>query len=175
MIRNIEKLRDSNRMTTGASVTCHRLFAVCRLCDRGRRYCGPECARQARLTRQREASRAYQSTGARPPRPCRPTGPLLGTQAGCDSSVAVGSRDARQFGDVTHGPTSTATGRRTERVWVRCSSPPTVPSASHDGLQAFADASPLRVLWARHDLPTVQFPGRGAPPAGSLAMAKALT
>lgn len=62
MIRNIEKLRDSNRMTTCASVTCHRLFAVCRLCDRGRRYCGPECARQARLTRQREASRAYQST-----------------------------------------------------------------------------------------------------------------
>lgn len=61
-IRDTEKLRDSNRMTTCASVACQRLFAVCRRCDGGRRYCGPECAKQARLMRQREASRVYQST-----------------------------------------------------------------------------------------------------------------
>lgn len=59
---SIEKLRESNRMTTCAYVPCRRLFAVCRRCDSGRRYCTAECSGNARLAQQREASRIYQST-----------------------------------------------------------------------------------------------------------------
>jgi hypothetical protein len=41
---------------------CSRLFSVCGPCDSGRRYCGRECAREARRLQQRDASRAYQLT-----------------------------------------------------------------------------------------------------------------
>jgi len=49
----------------------HRLFLcgcclaqvqVCRSCDRGQRYCSPQCAAQARRQRQREAGQRYQRT-----------------------------------------------------------------------------------------------------------------
>ena len=55
-------LPESNRLTTCALPLCSRLFAVCRGCDHGRRYCGPDCAAAARRARQRHASRVYQST-----------------------------------------------------------------------------------------------------------------
>ncbi len=51
---------EANRLSTCAS--CRRTFAVCGPCDRGRRYCGPGCARAARRTQLRRAGRHYQRT-----------------------------------------------------------------------------------------------------------------
>lgn len=41
---------------------CRRLASICRSCDRGQRYCGPDCAKSARLQAQREANRRYQAS-----------------------------------------------------------------------------------------------------------------
>lgn len=41
---------------------CEKRCGICRSCDRGQKYCGPDCRREARLAAQREASRCYQST-----------------------------------------------------------------------------------------------------------------
>jgi len=42
---------------------CKRQTSVCRPCDRGQRYCGPKCAKEAHLRNHREANRRYQATG----------------------------------------------------------------------------------------------------------------
>jgi hypothetical protein len=41
---------------------CGTLVGICRACDRGHKYCSPECRREVRLAAQREASQCYQST-----------------------------------------------------------------------------------------------------------------
>jgi len=51
---------EANRLSTCA--LCRRTFAVCGPCDRGRRYCGPDCAHAARRTQLRRAGRQYQCT-----------------------------------------------------------------------------------------------------------------
>ena len=38
------------------------MFFLCSRCDRGQRYCGPACRRQARLRQHREANRRYQQS-----------------------------------------------------------------------------------------------------------------
>ena len=37
-------------------------MVICRKCDRGNVYCGPECSERARVQRRREAARRYQAT-----------------------------------------------------------------------------------------------------------------
>jgi hypothetical protein len=41
---------------------CHRLVAICSVCDRGQWYCGKSCSQQARRERARAASQRYQAT-----------------------------------------------------------------------------------------------------------------
>lgn len=41
---------------------CDGLFGLCRSCDRGQRYCGEACRRQARLEQHRRANRRHQSS-----------------------------------------------------------------------------------------------------------------
>ena len=41
---------------------CRRQVAICRRCDRGQIYCGPDCALEVRRRNQREARRRYQET-----------------------------------------------------------------------------------------------------------------
>lgn len=41
---------------------CHRQVVICRRCDRGQIYCGPECALEVRRRNQREARRRYQAS-----------------------------------------------------------------------------------------------------------------
>ncbi len=41
---------------------CGRSVSICRSCDRGQRYRGRDCSRQARLQAHREANRRYQAT-----------------------------------------------------------------------------------------------------------------
>jgi hypothetical protein len=41
---------------------CRRQVVICRRCDRGQVYCGPECALEVRRRNQREARRRYQAT-----------------------------------------------------------------------------------------------------------------
>jgi hypothetical protein len=57
-----QALRESNRLATCAAPLCGRPFAVCGPCDRGRRYCSPDCCVSARRARQRQATRLYQSS-----------------------------------------------------------------------------------------------------------------
>jgi hypothetical protein len=38
---------------------CHRLFFICRFCDRGQVYCSPECRNTARREQHRAANRRY--------------------------------------------------------------------------------------------------------------------
>lgn len=52
----------SNRLTTCAFRSCSRLFAVCGRCDRGRRFCSPQCAGSARRSSLQRAGRQYQAT-----------------------------------------------------------------------------------------------------------------
>ena len=53
---------DAGRLSTCALGTCRRLFAVCGPCDRGRRYCSPDCARASRGGQLRRAGQRYQAT-----------------------------------------------------------------------------------------------------------------
>ena len=39
---------------------CDRQVAICRHCDRGQRYCGPDCAQAARRASRRAAGARYQ-------------------------------------------------------------------------------------------------------------------
>ena len=39
---------------------CRSVFWICECCDRGQRYCGVECRRQARLDQHRAANRRHQ-------------------------------------------------------------------------------------------------------------------
>lgn len=41
---------------------CHHQVVICRRCDRGQIYCGPDSALEARRRNQREARRRYQAT-----------------------------------------------------------------------------------------------------------------
>jgi hypothetical protein len=41
---------------------CRRQVVICRRCDRGQVYCGPDCALEVRRRNQREARRRYQAT-----------------------------------------------------------------------------------------------------------------
>jgi hypothetical protein len=41
---------------------CGRQAVICRRCDRGQVYCGPDCALEVRRRNQREARRRYQAT-----------------------------------------------------------------------------------------------------------------
>lgn len=43
-------------------VRCHCQVIICRDCDRGNIYCGPQCAQPARLESRRRASKKYQRT-----------------------------------------------------------------------------------------------------------------
>jgi hypothetical protein len=52
----------SNRLTTCAFRSCSRLFAVCGGCDRGRRFCSPQCSSSARRSSLQRAGRQYQAT-----------------------------------------------------------------------------------------------------------------
>lgn len=41
---------------------CHAVFWICEHCDRGQRYCSPECRIAARLQQRRRANRRYQQS-----------------------------------------------------------------------------------------------------------------
>jgi hypothetical protein len=41
---------------------CRQQVVICRRCDRGQTYCGPDCALEVRRRNQREARRRYQAT-----------------------------------------------------------------------------------------------------------------
>jgi hypothetical protein len=56
------RVREANRMATCARNCCRQLFAVCGRCDRGRRYCSPECASTARREQLRRAGQQYQQS-----------------------------------------------------------------------------------------------------------------
>ena len=43
---------------------CGDLVEICRPCDRGNRYCGPECSAKSRAETKRRASKRYQETPA---------------------------------------------------------------------------------------------------------------
>jgi hypothetical protein len=43
---------------------CHAIFYICSHCDRGHRYCSPECRHQARLDQRRSANRRHQQSEA---------------------------------------------------------------------------------------------------------------
>jgi hypothetical protein len=56
------RVREANRMATCARPCCGQLFAVCGRCDRGLRYCSPECASTARREQLRRAGQQYQQS-----------------------------------------------------------------------------------------------------------------
>jgi hypothetical protein len=68
---------------------CSQAVYLCSWCDRGNRYCGPECSGAARRRSQREAGRRYQQT---------PRGRRLHASRQADYRA----RKARQQSDVTH-------------------------------------------------------------------------
>lgn len=41
---------------------CHAVFWICEHCDRGQRYCSPDCRIAARLDQRRRANRRYQQS-----------------------------------------------------------------------------------------------------------------
>lgn len=41
---------------------CHKQVVICSGCDRGNIYCGPACAKQARVQNHRRANQAYQQS-----------------------------------------------------------------------------------------------------------------
>jgi hypothetical protein len=51
---------DSLRLVICTRADCRQLFALCRLCDRGDRYCSRACAQQARRATLHAAGRRYQ-------------------------------------------------------------------------------------------------------------------
>ncbi len=53
---------DALRIVTCARSACRQLFFLCSHCDRGHRYCGPDCRDIARRSCLREAGRRYQTT-----------------------------------------------------------------------------------------------------------------
>lgn len=71
--------------------TCNTMFAICRCCDRGQRYCGDECRQRVRRL-QLAAGRRYQATDA-------------GQQAHCQRQRSY--RERSSPASVTHqGPSS---------------------------------------------------------------------
>ena len=60
--RNVRTEPESARLAVCARLDCRRQFSVCGRCDRGRRYCGAECAEASRGESLRRAGRAYQRT-----------------------------------------------------------------------------------------------------------------
>lgn len=60
--RNARVEPENARLAVCARVDCRRQFSVCGRCDRGRRYCGAECAAASRRESLRRAGRAYQRT-----------------------------------------------------------------------------------------------------------------
>ena len=77
--------------------TCNAMFAVCRSCDRGQRYCSDACKKRMRRRQLAAAGRRYQATAA-------------GKQAHCCRQRAY--RQRRSLACVTHqGPVSITTPR----------------------------------------------------------------
>ena len=77
--------------------TCNAMFAVCRSCDRGQRYCSDACKKRMRRRQLAAAGRRYQATGA-------------GKQAHCCRQRAYRQRRSQER--VTHqGPVSITTPR----------------------------------------------------------------
>jgi hypothetical protein len=52
----------SSHLTTCGDYRCNRPFAVCGGCDRGRRFCSPQCASSSRRSSLQRAGRQYQAT-----------------------------------------------------------------------------------------------------------------
>jgi hypothetical protein len=72
--------------------TCNTMFAICRCCDRGQRYCGDECRQRVRRLQVAAAGRRYQATDA-------------GKQAHCQRQRSYRERSSAAL--VTHqGPSS---------------------------------------------------------------------
>lgn len=53
---------ESLRFVACARPACGQVFFLCLRCDRGHRYCGAACSREARRTSLRAAGRRYQSS-----------------------------------------------------------------------------------------------------------------
>jgi len=65
---------------------CHSVVVLCRRCDRGQRYCGPQCSTEARCESLRRAARRYRQT-------------VKGRQANAERQRRFRTRRAA---DVTH-------------------------------------------------------------------------
>ena len=77
--------------------SCNAMFAVCRGCDRGQRYCSDACRKRMRQRQLASAGRRYQATPA-------------GQQAHCRRQRAYRQRQSEAC--VTHqGPVSITTSR----------------------------------------------------------------
>ena len=71
--------RGRGRAAIGPSVSVRRLprpGVICSCCDRGQIYCADGCARRARRQTVQRGGAALPGEPARPPRACRPDGPL---------------------------------------------------------------------------------------------------
>jgi len=53
---------DSLRLVFCARADCQQLFFLCRVCDRGQRYCSAACAAHARRRTLQDAGRLYQQS-----------------------------------------------------------------------------------------------------------------
>ena len=55
---------DALRLRRCCDPSCNALFAICRGCDHGQRYCSAACRKRRRQQQMRTASRRYQATEA---------------------------------------------------------------------------------------------------------------
>ena len=91
------------RLPFCAHEACREAFTICVSCDRGQRYCSPECRLEVRRRQRHEANRRYQQSepGRASPRRCqkryreRASGPV------CQCDTASGSIHLRpSLGDT---------------------------------------------------------------------------
>ena len=55
---------DALRLRTCCEPSCNAVFAICRSCDHGQRYCSAACRKRRRRQQTRAAGRSYQATEA---------------------------------------------------------------------------------------------------------------
>ena len=67
----IHESADALRFRQCRNQECNASFAICRCCDRGQRYCSPECRKQVRRAQVAAAGQRYQASEAGKQAHCR--------------------------------------------------------------------------------------------------------
>jgi hypothetical protein len=121
--------RSGSAATSMPGQGCHTTFFICTHCDRGHRYCSPECRDQARRRQRRSANKrhqqspeerldhrdrqqAYRCRLRQAPSPVTDQGSLL--------VVSPASFDCGKADAVKHPPASQSWHESQPALWLRC-------------------------------------------------------